>query len=297
MHNLSRLIRAWALTMTLALGGVVIMGDAAQAQTAKARATFERGYPAGDGDGFAAGRNDYTDRVNQDFRDYDRYKRADRGYRTSYGALADYQNGYRLGFEMGYIDGYYGRTYSARLPQHALTLRAGTTDASASTSASVYVPDGTVMELRLTTQISTNTSREGDRFIATVPSPKEYEAATVTGHIAKLNRSGRMPGRTEMALEFDSIKLRDGRTGVLHAQLEKIHESESVKSVDEEGNVESSSKGQDTAVRTGGGAAIGAFIGAGVGAGSVYIQGNKDLILEPGTEMTVRTSAPQGARR
>jgi outer membrane lipoprotein SlyB len=76
--------------------------------------------------------------------------------------------------------------------------------------------------------------------------------------------------------------------------------------VDEEGNVETSSRTRDTTVRTGGGAAIGAIIGAiagggkgaaigaligaGVGAGSVFIQGQKDLILEPGSEMTVRTA-------
>jgi hypothetical protein len=36
------------------------------------------------------------------------------------------------------------------------------------------------------------------------------------------------------------------------------------------------------------GAAIGASIGAGAGAGSVFVQGDKDLILDPGTQMMVR---------
>jgi hypothetical protein len=40
------------------------------------------------------------------------------------------------------------------------------------------------------------------------------------------------------------------------------------------------------------GAAIGAIIGAGAGAGSVYVQGDKDLILEPGAQMTVRVAYP-----
>jgi outer membrane lipoprotein SlyB len=79
--------------------------------------------------------------------------------------------------------------------------------------------------------------------------------------------------------------------------------------------IESSNKTKDTALRTGGGgalgavigavagggkgAAIGAILGAGVGAGSVYIQGNKDLVLDPGAEMTVRVAAPrrQSARQ
>jgi hypothetical protein len=41
------------------------------------------------------------------------------------------------------------------------------------------------------------------------------------------------------------------------------------------------------------GAAIGAIIGAGAGAGSVYVQGDKDLILEPGAQMTVRIGYPK----
>jgi hypothetical protein len=41
--------------------------------------------------------------------------------------------------------------------------------------------------------------------------------------------------------------------------------------------------------------AIGAIVGAGAGAGSVYVQGKKDLILEPGVQMMVRSSAPQRA--
>ncbi|MGH9769457.1 MAG: YMGG-like glycine zipper-containing protein [Blastocatellia bacterium] len=116
-----------------------------------------------------------------------------------------------------------------------------------------------------------------------------------------------------MRLRLDSTistnALRNGRSGAFHADVREILAGESVKAIDEEGNIEPSSRGKDTAIRTGGGAvlgaiigaiagggkgaAIGALIGAGVGAGSVYIQGNKDLILEPGTEMVVRTAAPQ----
>jgi hypothetical protein len=40
------------------------------------------------------------------------------------------------------------------------------------------------------------------------------------------------------------------------------------------------------------GAAIGAAIGEGAGAGSVYVQGDKDLILDPGTQMMVRATTP-----
>ena len=117
-----------------------------------------------------------------------------------------------------------------------------------------------------------------------------------------------MTGRTEMALDFDAVTLRDGRSGPFQAQIEKVFATESVKSVDEEGNVESASKTKETEIRAiggavlgaiiggiaggGKGAAIGAAIGAGAGAGSVYVQGDKDLILDPGTQMMVRATTP-----
>jgi outer membrane lipoprotein SlyB len=117
-----------------------------------------------------------------------------------------------------------------------------------------------------------------------------------------------MTGRTEMALDFDAVTLRDGRNGPFQAQIEKVFATESVKSVDEEGNVESASKTKETEIRSiggavigaiiggiaggGKGAAIGAAIGAGAGAGSVYVQGDKDLILDPGTQMMVRAATP-----
>jgi outer membrane lipoprotein SlyB len=117
-----------------------------------------------------------------------------------------------------------------------------------------------------------------------------------------------MTGRTEMALDFDAVTLRDGRNGPFQAQIEKVFATESVKSVDEEGNVESASKTKEIEIRSisgavlgaiiggiaggGKGAAIGAAIGAGAGAGSVYVQGDKDLILDPGTQMMVRAATP-----
>jgi hypothetical protein len=66
----------------------------------------------------------------------------------------------------------------------------------------------------------TETNCEGDRFTARVIEPSEYEGAVIRGHVAKIERSGRMTGRTEMALDFDSITLRNGRSGAFHAQIE-----------------------------------------------------------------------------
>jgi len=280
-------------------------------QNVRANTAYQRGYPYGYSDGFAAGRDAYRQRLDQDFRMANAYQSADRGYRTSYGDQQDFQAGYRLGYELGYVDGYYGRSYSVRLPSNALALRSvmeSRREMEKVRVGSVYIPNGTPLRLRLNTTINTKTSRTGDLFTATVMSPQEYEGAFVEGHIAQLNRSGRVTGKTELSLAFDSITLRNGRRGDLRGEVKELIASESVKAVDEEGNIESANKTKDTTLRTGGGAALGAIIGAiagggkgaaigaliggGVGAGSVYVQGKKDLLLEPGTELVMEVAGP-----
>jgi outer membrane lipoprotein SlyB len=174
------------------------------------------------------------------------------------------------------------------------------------------VPDGVEMKIRLNSEISTKTNREGDKFTAVVLDPSDYAEAVVEGHIGALNKSGKATGKTEMSLAFDTIRLRDGSGSRFAGQVVRVYQSETVKTVDEEGNVETGSRTKDTATRGvaggalgaiiggiaggGKGAAIGAILGAGVGAGSVLVQDGKSLILEPGTEILIRTAAPARTR-
>jgi outer membrane lipoprotein SlyB len=128
----------------------------------------------------------------------------------------------------------------------------------------------------------------------------------VQGHIAKVNKSGRVSGKTEVALAFDTLTLPDGRQTRIDADLVKVYESENVKKVDEEGRIETGSRTRDSEVRGGVGAAAGAILGGilgggkgaviglilggAAGVGTVYVEGNKDLILDQGTEMVIRTA-------
>jgi hypothetical protein len=302
------------------------------------RYAYQHGYKAGYEDGFAKGKSDFNESRQRDFGASEAYRVADRGYSENLGTRAEYQEGYRIGFEVAYNDGYFGRTYSIALPTNlgkaviAAVNAAGGDSFAADTSRPrqtaeqtppprtdsrsgspdaarrINVPDGVQMKIRLTTQISTKTNKEGDRFLAVVLDPSEYADAVVEGHISKLNKSGRATGKTELSLAFDSIRLRDGRTGKLAAQVERVYESEKVKTIDEEGNVQTGDRTKDTAIRGVGGAAIGAIIGGiagggkgaaigaaiggGAGVGSVFIEGGKEMVLEPGTEVLVRTAAP-----
>jgi hypothetical protein len=176
---------------------------------------------------------------------------------------------------------------------------------------SFVVPNGTAIVGVLNNDLSTENVREGDRFTMTVRSPGQYEGATLEGRVMSVNRGGRITGRSEMTLDFESIRLRDGRSYNFAGILEAVRTPDGeVVRVDNEGAVRESDQTKTTVTRTaigtavgaiigaiaggGKGAAIGAAIGAGAGAGSVYVQGPNDLKLEPGTEITVRATGPQG---
>ncbi|HSB11811.1 MAG TPA: hypothetical protein VLM38_20140 [Blastocatellia bacterium] len=171
------------------------------------------------------------------------------------------------------------------------------------------VEDGALLTARLNDDLDTNTLHAGDRFALTVVSPREYEGAVIDGHVSDVNRSGRIAGRAELALNFDSIRLRNGRVGRFEGTLESVVASNGdVLRIDREGTVLDSSQTTRTIERTaigsaigaiigaiaggGKGAAIGAAVGAGAGAGTIVAQGRNDLRLPRGSEITIRASAP-----
>jgi hypothetical protein len=158
--------------------------------------------------------------------------------------------------------------------------------------------------------LSTQTAREGDRFTMTVRQPAQYEGAVIEGHVSNIQRSGRLTGRSQMTLSFDTIRLRNGGSSRFAGILESVRttQGDTVR-VDNEGAVRDSSQTTKTEQRAaigtavgaiigaiaggGKGAAIGAIVGAGGGAGSVYVQGRDDLDLGAGTELTIRASGPR----
>ena len=173
------------------------------------------------------------------------------------------------------------------------------------------IPSGTELVAVLNNDLTTQNAHEGDRFTMTVRSPGQYEGATIEGQVTSIDRSGRISGRSEMTMDFDTIRLRDGRSYRFAGILESVRTPNGdVVRVDNEGAVRDSDQTNKTVQRTaigtavgaiigaiaggGKGAAIGAIVGAGAGAGSVYVQGRNDLDLNAGTEVTVRATGPRG---
>lgn len=185
-------------------------------------------------------------------------------------------------------------------------------DTSAGEVAGTFVvPNGTQLVAVLNSDLSTQNVREGDRFTLTVRSPGQYEGATIEGSVLNVDRGGRITGRSEMTLDFDTIRLRNGQSYRFAGILETVREPDGdVVKVDNEGAVREGNQTEKTVTRTaigtavgaiigaiaggGKGAAIGAVIGAGAGAGSVYVQGRDDLELDAGTEVTIRSTGPRG---
>lgn len=334
LERLRRFAPVALVAVLIVTGLVPSAGYAQQRRTTSSRraappkpqSPFSQGYLKGYNDGFAQGEADWTGSAPRDFRRSDRWQQRDST--TS----EEYRQGYELGFELAYSDGYYGRGRNAVVPRNAETLaraaaladrqRAqreypqtdreqrdsdrGQRDSGRSRPpAPLSVPNGTELRIRLSTPITTKSGRVGDTFRATVVSPSTYEGSTVEGHIATLNKSGRVSGKTEVGLAFDTLTAHDGRQTRIDADLVKVYESENVKKVDEEGRIETGSRTKDSEVRGGvgavagailggiigggKGAVIGLILGGAAGVGSVYVEGDKDLILDPGTEMVIRT--------
>lgn len=185
-----------------------------------------------------------------------------------------------------------------------------------STNTNVYnnfiVPRNTSLVAALNTNISTRTAREGDRFTMTVRSPSQYAGAIIEGYVSNPERSGRVTGRSEVTLNYETIRLNNQtyRFGGITENVRTVS-GKDVR-IDNEGAVkDGDNQTNQTIGRTaigaavgailgailggGEGAAIGAGVGAGAGVGSVYIQGRDDLELMNGAEFTIRASAPSAS--
>jgi hypothetical protein len=93
-------------------------------------------------------------------------------------------------------------------------------------TGSFVIPNGTELVAVLNNDLSTQNVREGDRFTMTVRSPGQYDGATIEGTVVSVNRGGRVSGRSEMTLDFDTIRTRDGRSyrfaGILESFVRRM---------------------------------------------------------------------------
>lgn len=301
-----------------ALAAIVPAG--AQGTTA-----LERGYRTGYSDGYTAGFKDVSDHAARDFKNKQDYQQADRSFNEAWGPIEDYRDGYQQGFESGYTAGFDQQQFNSALPtglrrrQNPGTIpvevnnTTGTADAESNVdntpaqNGSLAIPRNTILNIELLNAVSSDISQRGDRIQAKVIEPGQYAGYVVEGRVAQVKRAGKVKGVAELQLAFDQIRSPDNRTATLHAELIEIGPMRGDDpEVDAEGGVKGQNSRKDDAAKIGAasgigaiigaiagggkGAAIGAIIGGGAGTAGVMTQRGKDIRLEQGQHLKIRTS-------
>lgn len=324
----------------------MLLATNASAQTQDLNIALQRGYRTGYSDGYMSGYRDTIDSLARNLSRHAEYTKADRAYNKDYGTIEDYRDGYQQGFEAGYNTGFEKRSFESSMPTDlkrrgatttgtAITNNVaenttggsqtviGTTNADVTanvttqtaqstyqptTDAIIIIPRDTELMLELQNDLSTERSREGDKFTAKIVSPAEIAGAIVEGRISKVTKPGRLKRRSELSLSFDRIILTDTRWSNFSAILTEVMpvKGDNVKRVDAEGTAIGKSSFKDDGIKVGAatgtglvigavaggpvGAAVGAGVGAAFGVGAVVIQRGKHVSLNRNQQLRIKAS-------
>jgi hypothetical protein len=316
-------------------GLLAIVPAAAQGQTTALERGYRTGYSDGYNAGFkdisdGAARN-YQNK--EDYQHADRSYNDAWGPIEDY--RDGYQQGFEAGYAAGYERQPFNSSLPQGLHRRGATsntaptptstdtnvqtptnnnndVQPNTDTSSATPSGSLAIPRNTILALELLTPVSTDTSQRGDRLQARVIEPAQYAGYIVEGRVAQVKRPGKVKGTAELQLAFDQIRTNDNRTATLHAELiEVVPMGGEDTSVDPEGGVKGRDSTKDDAAKVGAasgigaiigaiagggkGAAIGAIIGGGAGTAGVMTQRGKDIRLERGQHLKIRTSTDTSA--
>jgi hypothetical protein len=308
--------------IALALTGLPLWSVSAQdPQTQNQATALMRGYRTGYSDGYQSGVNDQTNHAARDFRGKVEYEHGDRSYSSNYGKLEEYRDGYQQGFEVGYGAGFDRKPFDSSIPPD---LKRSTEDESVQypkdqnksvggppppqSTGGLAIPRDTIMRIELLNNLSTDASQKGDRFQARVIEPKEFAGATIEGRVTNVKRPGRAKSTAQLQLSFDEIRMADGRSSRLSAQVIEVIPSggQGVGKVDQEGGVQGKGSTKNDVQKVGAaagigavigaiagggvGAAVGATIGAGVGTAGVLTERGRDISLYQGQQLRIRTA-------
>ncbi len=335
----TRSFASFALILSLSLISFLTLPlQTINAQTAKI--ALQRGYRTGYSDGYLAGYRDVIENSARNFSRHPEYAKADRAYNKDFGAIEDYRDGYQQGFESGYATGFEKRSFDATLPaeikrrtdaeitnnpavadvtvtakkpeEQAPYLKTKTEDpvnyTTSNQDAIILIPIETELILELNDEITTERSKEGDKFTAKVISPMEIAGAIVEGRVSKIQKPGRIKRRAEVLLAFDRIVLNEARWSNFSAILTEVLpvKGDNVKRVDTEGTVEGKSSLKGDTVKVGAatgtgavvgavvggpvGAAVGAGVGAAFGVGAVVVERGKHLKLNKLQQLRIKST-------
>jgi len=153
---------------------------------------------------------------------------------------------------------------------------------------------GTALPLVLQTTVASNTSKVGDRVVATLAEDVSVEGRVilaagteVVGHVTAATQSGRVKGRARLAMEFDEV--RDGGSSYRIDATPVDVTAESSKGKDAKIAGGAAAAGAIIGAITGGGkgALKGGAIGGAAGGAAVLATRGKEVVLESGTRLDV----------
>src|SRR5262245_8171237 len=176
----------------------------------------------------------------------------------------------------------------------------------------MVVPVGTAIPISLTSRISTKNAQDGDGVYGKTIFPITVdnkivipEGSFVRGKVTAVKQAGRVKGKAELTLTFQTLVLPSGITVPMYTSLGSVGGDAKRKGeATAEGD---SSKGKDagTIGKTGstgaiigaigggkGGAVAGGAAGGAVGAATVLLTRGPDLVLEPGTTIEIILDRP-----
>ena len=180
------------------------------------------------------------------------------------------------------------------------------------TSEPIVVPAGTVLPVSLTSRVTTKHAKDGDGVYGRTVFPITInnkivipEGSNVRGKITEIRRPGRVKGKPELTLSFQTLVLPNGTTLPIYTSLrgvggagerkgeatvqgdsDKAHDAKTIGTTTVEGAL------IGVIADRGKGAVIGGGVGAAAGTAAVLLTRGKDLTLEPGTTIEVVLDRP-----
>ncbi len=165
---------------------------------------------------------------------------------------------------------------------------------------SVTIASGTLLTVRLGEAISTERSRQGDSFMATLDEPLVVDGlviaekgARANGRIVDMVEAGRVKGLAHLSLELASLMLSDGQKVELRtARFEKEGPSSKTEDAQKVGIGAAIGAAIGAIAGGGKGAAIGAASGGAAGGGVVAATRGKPAVLPAETKISFRVDQP-----
>ena len=177
---------------------------------------------------------------------------------------------------------------------------------------SIVVPAGTVIPVTLISSVNSKNARDGDGIYGKTAFPITIdniivipEGSAVRGKVTAVKRPGRVKGKAELTLSFQTLVLPSGTTIPIFTSLGGAGGSGERKG---EATVQGDASKTQDAQTIGGTAKVGALIGVianrgkgaavcgagggAVGTAAVLLTRGKDLVLEPGTTIEIVLDRP-----